>query len=76
VPVPPAELTARCTIVGEAARTAAAASGLAHDSGPDEIALTGPRADVLNALTAVIDASLDAGARTLEIRLDAPTEAR
>jgi uncharacterized protein YqgV (UPF0045/DUF77 family) len=76
VPVAPAELTARCTIEGEAARTAAAASGLAHDAGPNETVLAGPRADVLSALTAVIEASLDAGARTLEIRLDAPTESR
>jgi uncharacterized protein YqgV (UPF0045/DUF77 family) len=76
VPVPPAELTARCTLHAEAARATAAAAGLAHDAGPDETVLTGPRADVLRALTAVIEASLDAGARTLDIRLDAPTESR
>ncbi|MGH2947269.1 MAG: hypothetical protein ACRDPC_13620 [Solirubrobacteraceae bacterium] len=76
MPVPPAELSARCHIEGEAARATAAASGLAHDAGPGETILTGPRADVLAALVGVIEASLDAGARTLDVRLEAPTETR
>jgi hypothetical protein len=76
VPVPPAELSARCTLEGEAARAAAAASGLAHDAGPGETLLAGSRADVLRTVAAVVEASLDAGARSIEVRFEAPTEVR
>jgi len=81
VPVPPAELTARYTLDAdaeavEAARRAAAPSGLARDSGPGETALTGPRDEVARALAAVVDAAFAAGARAMEVRLEAPTEAR
>jgi hypothetical protein len=81
VPVPPAELTAHFTVEGpEAARAAARAaaepSGLAREAGPDETALAGSRAEVLAALEAVVGAALDAGAHQLDVRIEAPTEAR
>jgi hypothetical protein len=81
VPVPPAELTALFSVdgpdaAGEAARRAAGASGLARDAGPGETALIGPRADVLAALGDAVSVALDAGARGIGVRLEAPTEAR
>jgi uncharacterized protein YqgV (UPF0045/DUF77 family) len=76
VPVPPAELSATCTLQGDRALELAAASGIAHESGPSEVLLSGARADVLRTVTEVVEASLDAGARTLTVRFDAPTESR
>jgi uncharacterized protein YqgV (UPF0045/DUF77 family) len=81
VPVPPAELTAHFTLQGPeaaraAARDAAAASGLAREAGPKEMALTGSRAEVLAALREVVEAALDAGAHQLDVRFEAPSEAR
>lgn len=79
--MPPAELTAHFTVEGpdgarDAALRAAGPSGLARESGPGETMLAGGRAEVLAALGAVMDAALAAGARGLEVRLEAPTEAR
>ncbi len=81
MPVPPAELTALFTIDGPddahaAARRAAEPSGLARDSGPGETMLAGARADVLATLGEVVGAALDAGARGLCVRLEAPTGTR
>jgi hypothetical protein len=81
VPVPPAELTAHYTLDAdagalEAARGAAEPSGLARDSGPGETALSGPRDEVARTLAAVVEAAFAAGARGMEVRLEAPTEAR
>ena len=81
MPVPPAELSVRLTIDGpqaakEAGRAAAAPSGLAREGGPDETRLAGPRADVLAALGDALAAALDAGAHTVDVRLEAPTESR
>ena len=81
MPVPPAELSVRLTIDGpqaakEAGRAAAAPSGLAREAGPDETLLAGPRADVLAALGDALAAALDAGAHTVDVRLEAPTESR
>ena len=81
MPVPPAELTAHYTLdadaaAAEAARAAAAPSGLARDAGPGETALTGPRDEVARTLAAVVEAAFDAGARGMDVRLEAPTEAR
>jgi hypothetical protein len=81
VPVPPAELSAHYTIAGppeaeEAARTSAAASGIAHEAGPDETLLSGSRAAVLAALGDVVVAALDAHAHRIEVRLEAPSESR
>jgi hypothetical protein len=79
--VPPAELTAHFTVAGpdaarSAARGAAEPSGLAREAGPDELALAGSRAEVLAALGEVVGAALDAGAHAVDVRFEAPTEAR
>jgi hypothetical protein len=81
MPVPPAELSAHFTIAGpgvayDAARAAAAPSGLAREAGPGETMLAGGRAEVLDTLREVVVAALDRGARGIEIRMEAPTEAR
>jgi uncharacterized protein YqgV (UPF0045/DUF77 family) len=81
VPVPPAELSAQYTIAGppaaeEAARTAAAASGIAHEAGPGETLLAGSRGAVLAALGEAVVAALDAGAHRIDARLEAPSETR
>jgi hypothetical protein len=87
MPVAPPELVVEFTIepsresaqgpqaTVEAGREAADASGLAREAGPDELALAGGRAEVLETLFEVIEASLDAGARTVRIKLEVP-EAR
>jgi hypothetical protein len=80
MPVPPAELTVELTIDGpdaarEAARAAAAPSGLAREAG-EETLLSGARKEVLATLGEVIRAALEAGAHTVDVRLEAPTEAR
>jgi hypothetical protein len=81
MPVPPAELTAHFTVEGpdgafEAAREAAAPSGIVLDAGPGELALSGARAVVISALEETIAAALDAGASKLDVRLEAPAESR
>jgi uncharacterized protein YqgV (UPF0045/DUF77 family) len=81
VPVPPAELTAELTIAGDdravrAGREAAAATGLALDTGPATTALSGARGEVLDALAKVLDAALSAGATTVDVRLEVPRDAR
>ena len=81
MPVPPAELTAHFRAEGPegvraAVLEAVQPSGLAREAGPDELMLAGPRGEVLEALTAAISAALDAGASALDVKLEAPTEAR
>jgi uncharacterized protein YqgV (UPF0045/DUF77 family) len=82
VPVPPAELTAELTIAPEddqavrAGRQAATDTGLALDTGPNTTALSGARREVLDALSRVLDAALSAGATTVEVKLEAPRDAR
>jgi hypothetical protein len=81
MPVPPAELTARFTVDGPgealaAAREAAAPSKLVRDAGPGELALTGPRADVLGAFGVALAAALEAGASGLDATFQAPKESR
>jgi hypothetical protein len=82
VPVPPAELTAEFTIdpadreAVRAGRQAAIESGLALDAGPDTTALSGARREVLDALHRVVDAAIDAGAATVEVRLQVPRDVR
>lgn len=89
MPAPPAELTAEFTVETspegkkspkeqvEAGREAAGASGLAaQDTGPESTALSGPRAKVLEALPRVIQASLDAGAKAVHVRVEVTAEVR
>jgi uncharacterized protein YqgV (UPF0045/DUF77 family) len=82
VPVPPAELTAELTIAPgddravDAGRQAAAETGLALDTGPTTTALSGSRREVLDALSRVLDAALDAGATTVDVKLEVPRDAR
>jgi hypothetical protein len=81
MPVPPAELTVQLTFDGPeaakaAARAAAAPSGLAREAGPDATLLAGPRAEVLAVLADALAAALKAGAHTVDVRLEAPTESR
>jgi uncharacterized protein YqgV (UPF0045/DUF77 family) len=59
----------------EAAKRAAAASGLAREAGPEVTALAGGRGDVLQASLKVIEAALDAGAHAIEVRVEAEGEA-
>ena len=82
MPVPPADLTAELTIAPEddqavpAGRQAAADTGLALDTGPTTTALSGARREVLDALSQVLTAALDAGATTVEVRLEVPRDTR
>jgi hypothetical protein len=81
MPVPPAELTAEFSIEGpveavDAARDVAGPSGIAREAGPGVTALSGSREQVLATLADVVLASLDAGARRFDVRLEAPAETR
>jgi uncharacterized protein YqgV (UPF0045/DUF77 family) len=59
----------------EAAKTVAAKTGLAHEAGPEALVLAGSRRDVLEATMKVVEASLDAGARVIEIKVEAEGDA-
>lgn len=60
----------------QAARRAASESGLAHESGPGSTLLAGSRAEVLEAMRKVIEASLDAGAHIVQVKVEAQGDAR
>jgi uncharacterized protein YqgV (UPF0045/DUF77 family) len=82
-----AELSAELTIVPsreaeespqaqiEAAKQAASDSGLAHEAGPETTVLAGGRSEALEAMFEVIEASLDAGAHAVQVRVEAEGEA-
>jgi uncharacterized protein YqgV (UPF0045/DUF77 family) len=86
MPAPPAEVTAEFTIHPfveghmeahvEAGVEAARASGLAVEVGPFGTGLAGPRAAVLETLTRVMDAAIRAGARSIQVKLEVPSETR
>ena len=59
----------------EAAKAAAGETGLAHEAGPETMVLAGERREVLEAAMEVAEASLEAGARAVEIRIEAQGEA-
>lgn len=59
----------------EALREAAGSSGLARESGPDRTLLAGGRAEVLAAAVRAIEAALDAGARSVDVRVEATEDA-
>lgn len=59
----------------EAGLRVANESGLAaHEAGPDTTALAGGRSEVLETVMKVIEASLDAGARIVEVKVEAQEE--
>jgi uncharacterized protein YqgV (UPF0045/DUF77 family) len=82
-----AELTAELMIVPsteaerspreqiEAAQQAASDSNLAHESGPGSTVLAGGRSEVLEATMKVIEASLDAGAHVVQVKVEAEADA-
>jgi uncharacterized protein YqgV (UPF0045/DUF77 family) len=55
----------------KAAKQAASDSGLAHESGPKTTVLAGGRSEVLEATRQVIEASLDAGAHIVQVKVEA-----
>lgn len=55
----------------EAVREAAGSTGLAREAGPEAVVLSGGRGEVLGAVTQVLEAALDAGARAVEVRVEA-----
>ena len=59
----------------EAAKQAASDSGLAHEAGPETTVLAGGRSEALEAMLEVIEASLDAGARAVQVKVEAEGEA-
>ena len=58
----------------EAAKQAASDSGLAHEAGPETTVLAGGRSEALEAMLGVIEASLDAGARAVQVKVEAEGE--
>jgi uncharacterized protein YqgV (UPF0045/DUF77 family) len=73
VPAEEAEASPREQV--EAAKRVAGESGLAREAGPETTMLTGGRGEVLEAAIKVVEASLDAGARAVEVRVEAQGEA-
>ncbi len=59
----------------EAAKQAASDSGLAHEGGPETTVLAGGRSEVLAATREVIEASLDAGAHIVQVKVEAEADA-
>ena len=59
----------------EAAKQAASDSGLAHEAGPETTVLAGGRSEALEAMLGVIEASLDAGAHAVDVRVEVEGEA-
>ena len=59
----------------EAAKRAAGESGLAREAGPETTVLAGGRSEVLEATRKVIEASLDAGAHIVEVKVEAQEDA-
>jgi uncharacterized protein YqgV (UPF0045/DUF77 family) len=58
-----------------AAERAAGETGLAHESGPNSTLLAGERDEVLAALTKVIEATLEAGAHVVQVKVEAEGDA-
>jgi uncharacterized protein YqgV (UPF0045/DUF77 family) len=82
-----AELSAELTIVPSreaesspqsqivVAKQAASDSGLAHEAGPETTVLAGGRSEVLEAMLKVVEASLDAGAHAVQVKVEAEGDA-
>ena len=56
-------------------KEAAGESGLAREAGPETTVLAGGRDEVLQATMKVIEAALDAGAKAVEIKVEAEADA-
>ena len=59
----------------EAGMQAASDTGLAHEAGPGSTVLAGRRKEVLDAVMKVAEAALDAGARAVQVKLEAQGDA-
>ncbi len=59
----------------EAAKRAAGGSGLAREGGPETTVLAGGRKEVLEAAMKVVEAALEAGARAVEMKVEAEGDA-
>lgn len=59
----------------EKAKETAGSTGLASEAGPETIMLSGSREEVLEATMKVLDAALDAGAKSIEMKLVAEADA-
>jgi hypothetical protein len=59
----------------EALTRAAGDTGLAHESGPGATVLAGGRREVLEGLARVLEASLDAGAHVVRVKVEAQGDA-
>jgi uncharacterized protein YqgV (UPF0045/DUF77 family) len=73
VPSQAAEASPQAQI--EAAKKAAGESGLAREAGPETLMLSGGRREVLEAAIKVVEASLDAGAHAVEMKIEAQGDA-
>lgn len=59
----------------ESVRRAAGDTGLAREAGPETTVLSGGRREVLEAVVDVVNAALDAGARGVEVTIEAEGDA-
>ena len=59
----------------EAAKTAAAETGLAHEAGPETLVLAGDRREVLDGARSVAEAALEAGAHRVDLKIEAQGDA-
>ncbi|MGI8650247.1 MAG: hypothetical protein ACR2KW_07705 [Rubrobacter sp.] len=59
----------------EATKEAAGETGLAHEAGPGKINLAGSKAEVLDAMRKVVDEALEAGAKSVEVEVEAKDDA-
>lgn len=59
----------------EAAMKAAGETGLANEAGPETVILAGGRAEVLGAMMKVLDESLEAGAKAVEVKVESEADA-
>jgi uncharacterized protein YqgV (UPF0045/DUF77 family) len=72
LPSPEAERSPREQV--EAAKRAASESGLAREGGPETTVLAGGRREVLEAAIKTVEAALEAGARAVEVKVEAEGE--
>jgi hypothetical protein len=61
--------------LAESVRRAAGDTGLAREAGPETTVLSGGRREVLEAVVDVVNAALDAGARGVEVTIEAEGDA-